>query len=211
MSSAKQQATTVRAALTAGDYAVRSKAGTPVAVVERKSLADLAGALNNGTLVFELANLTEMLRAAVVVEDRYGSPVEARVYAGRLPAGHSGSRPDPLPGDSDRLPRDATARRGVDVPVSRGGAGRVRIRTTPRAKIARRRTADGLRRGPSCAAQKATEARRVTGVTSGRKPDAPGAGRRSAGTSKGGFRYAVYRSHVLIRVTADRAYRSPDP
>jgi hypothetical protein len=69
----KQQATTVRAALTAGDYAVRSEAGTPVAVVERKSLPDLAGALSNGTLVFELAKLTEMPRAAVVVEDRYGN------------------------------------------------------------------------------------------------------------------------------------------
>jgi len=69
----KQQATTVRAALIAGDYAVRSEAGTPVAVVERKSLADLAGALSNGTLVFELAKLTEVPRAAVVVEDRYGN------------------------------------------------------------------------------------------------------------------------------------------
>jgi hypothetical protein len=82
----KQQATTVRAALIAGDYAVRSKAGTPVAVVERKSLADLAGALNNGTLVFELAKLTEMPRAAVVVEDRYGNLLKhAYTPAGFLP------------------------------------------------------------------------------------------------------------------------------
>ena len=82
----KQQATTVRAALTAGDYAVRSEAGTPVAVVERKSLADLAGALSNGTLVFELAKLTEMPRGAVVVEDRYGNLLK-RAYtpAGFLP------------------------------------------------------------------------------------------------------------------------------
>ncbi len=42
-------------------------------MVERKSLADLADALNNGTLVFELAKLAEMPRAAVVVEDRYGN------------------------------------------------------------------------------------------------------------------------------------------
>ena len=82
----KQQATTVRAALTAGDYAVRSQAGTPVAVVERKSLADLAGALSNGTLVFELAKLTEMPRAAVVVEDRYGNLLKhAYTPAGFLP------------------------------------------------------------------------------------------------------------------------------
>jgi hypothetical protein len=69
----KQQATTVRTALQAGDYAVMSEGGSPVVVVERKSLADLAGALNNGTLVFELAKLAEMPRAAVVVEDRYGN------------------------------------------------------------------------------------------------------------------------------------------
>jgi len=56
----KQQATTVRVALPAGDYAVRSEDGTPVAVVERKSLADLAGALNTGTLVFELAMLARV-------------------------------------------------------------------------------------------------------------------------------------------------------
>jgi hypothetical protein len=82
----KQQATTVRAALTAGDYAVRSEAGTPVAVVERKSLADLAGALSNGKLVFELAKLTEMPRSAVVVEDRYGNLLKhAYTPAGFLP------------------------------------------------------------------------------------------------------------------------------
>jgi hypothetical protein len=82
----KQQATTVRAALQAGDYAVMSEGGSPVVVVERKSLADLAGALNNGTLVFELAKLAEMPRAAVVVEDRYGSLLKhAYSPAGFLP------------------------------------------------------------------------------------------------------------------------------
>ncbi len=82
----KQQATTVRAALAAGDYAVLSETGRPVAVVERKSLADLAGALNSGTLVFELAKLAEMPRAAVVVEDRYGNLLKhAYAPAGFLP------------------------------------------------------------------------------------------------------------------------------
>jgi len=82
----KQQATTVREALPAGDYAVRSEDGSPVAVVERKSLGDLAGALNNGTLVFELARLAEMPRAAVVVEDRYGNLLKhAYAPAGFLP------------------------------------------------------------------------------------------------------------------------------
>lgn len=82
----KQQATTVRATLTAGDYAVRSAAGTLVAVVERKALADLAGGLNGGTLIFELAKLAEAPRAAVVVEDRYGSLLKhAYTPAGFLP------------------------------------------------------------------------------------------------------------------------------
>jgi len=82
----KQQATTVRAALPAGDYAVRADAGTPVALVERKSLADLAGGLNGGTLVFELAKLAEVPRAAVVVEDRYGNLLKhAYAPAGFLP------------------------------------------------------------------------------------------------------------------------------
>ena len=55
-------------------------------MVERKSLADLAGGLSNGTLVFELAKLAEMPRAAVVVEDRYGNLLKhAYTPAGFLP------------------------------------------------------------------------------------------------------------------------------
>lgn len=83
---AQQQADTIRAALMAGDYAVLAADGRPLAAVERKSLADLAGALNNGTLVFELARLTELPRAAVVVEDRYGNLLKhAYSPAGFLP------------------------------------------------------------------------------------------------------------------------------
>lgn len=69
----------------AGDYAVQAE-GKTVAAVERKSLADLAAGLNNGTLVFELAKLGEMPRAAVVVEDRYGNLLKhAYSPAGFLP------------------------------------------------------------------------------------------------------------------------------
>lgn len=82
----KQQATTRRAALPAGDYAVMSEAGMPVAAIERKSLADLAAGLNNGTLTFELSKLAELPRAAVVVEDRYGNLLKhAYAPAGFLP------------------------------------------------------------------------------------------------------------------------------
>jgi hypothetical protein len=52
---------------------VSAEDGSPVAVVERKSLADLAGSRNTGTLGFELARLADMTRAAVVVEDRYST------------------------------------------------------------------------------------------------------------------------------------------
>jgi hypothetical protein len=82
----KQQASTVRAVLAAGDYAVLSEAGTPVAAVERKSLADLAGSLSNGTLVFELGKLAQVARAALVVEDRYGNLLKhAHTPSGFLP------------------------------------------------------------------------------------------------------------------------------
>lgn len=86
---AKQQATTVRQALPAGDYGVLGADGSLLASVERKSLADLAGSLNNGTLVFELPKLAELPRAALVVEDRY-----SRLLAHRF--GASGFLPDLL-------------------------------------------------------------------------------------------------------------------
>jgi ERCC4 domain len=66
---AGKQARTLRRALTAGDYAVELD-GELVAVVERKSLADLASTLVDGSLNFLLAELAALPRAAVVVEDR---------------------------------------------------------------------------------------------------------------------------------------------
>lgn len=67
-----QQASTRTAALAVGDYGVLVD-GEVVAVVERKSLADLAGSLTGGRLAYRLAALAELPRAAVVVEDRYSS------------------------------------------------------------------------------------------------------------------------------------------
>jgi hypothetical protein len=69
----KQQAQTEREALPAGDYAVRDADGRIVAAVERKTIDDLAGSLNNGSLTFELAKLASVPRSALVVEDRYAS------------------------------------------------------------------------------------------------------------------------------------------
>lgn len=70
---ARQQVTTRRAALPAGDYGVRDAEGRWLAVVERKILADLAAGLSNGTFVYSLMKLAELPRAAVVVEDRYSA------------------------------------------------------------------------------------------------------------------------------------------
>jgi hypothetical protein len=69
----RQQAVSLeRRALPAGDYAVAAPGtGELAAVVERKTLADLAGSLVDGSLNYLLAELAAMPRAAVVVEDRY--------------------------------------------------------------------------------------------------------------------------------------------
>lgn len=83
---ARQQATTVRQALSAGDYGVMGANGALLASVERKALADLTGSLNNGTLVFELGKLAELPRAALVIEDRYSALLKFKYgAAGFLP------------------------------------------------------------------------------------------------------------------------------
>jgi hypothetical protein len=68
----QQQAATQRQGLSTGDYAVAHD-GEIVAVVERKSLADLVHRLIDGQLTYALADMTTVPRAAVVVEDRYSS------------------------------------------------------------------------------------------------------------------------------------------
>ena len=71
-----QQATTVRRALPAGDYAVE-RDGVIVAAVERKSLADLVSTMTTGKLRYLLADLAALPHAAVVVEDRYSAVFKA--------------------------------------------------------------------------------------------------------------------------------------
>jgi hypothetical protein len=83
---AKQQAETERLALVAGDYAVRDAKSTIVAAVERKTIGDLAGSLNDGSLAFELAKLSSLPRSALVVEDRYAALLKhAHAPTGYLP------------------------------------------------------------------------------------------------------------------------------
>jgi hypothetical protein len=69
---AHQQATTERLALPVGDYGVALDEQI-VAVVERKSLADLTRRLVDGQLTYSLAEMAILPRAAVVVEDRYSN------------------------------------------------------------------------------------------------------------------------------------------
>jgi type II secretory pathway component PulJ len=69
----KQAAETMRVALPAGDYAAQAQSGELLAAVERKSLHDLATALSNGTLAFQLQRLAELPLAALVVEARYSA------------------------------------------------------------------------------------------------------------------------------------------
>jgi hypothetical protein len=69
---ANRPVTTSRAALPAGDYAV--KAGdVVVASVERKTGDDFRTSLTDGSLGFLMAELASLPAAAVVVEDRYSS------------------------------------------------------------------------------------------------------------------------------------------
>jgi hypothetical protein len=75
------QATTQRRALPAGDYGVAFN-DEIVAVVERKSLADLASSLVDGSLTYALAELSTLSRAALVVEDRYSQIYKLAHVAG---------------------------------------------------------------------------------------------------------------------------------
>ncbi len=84
---AHQQASTVRRALPAGDYAVEAD-GLIVAAVERKSLTDLVGTMTTGKLRYLLAELAMVGAAAVVVEDRYSSVFKlSRVRPSTIAAG----------------------------------------------------------------------------------------------------------------------------
>ncbi len=69
---AKQKVTVARAALPIGDYGVSIEERF-IAVVERKSMADLSAGLSDGGLVFQMAELATYPSAAVVVEDRYAA------------------------------------------------------------------------------------------------------------------------------------------
>jgi hypothetical protein len=82
----RQQASTARFALPAGDYAVRDPDGIVVAAVERKTIDDLGSSLSNGSFAFELGKLGALYRAAVVVEAGYSKLLgRSHVPVGFLP------------------------------------------------------------------------------------------------------------------------------
>jgi hypothetical protein len=66
----RQAVRTVSRGLRCGDYGV-TVAGSLVAAVERKSLADLVSSLTGGKLAYSIADLAALPRGAVVVEERY--------------------------------------------------------------------------------------------------------------------------------------------
>jgi hypothetical protein len=74
---AAQQASVAKVALPAGDYAVLGSDGEPLAAVERKSVENLVTDLVDGSIVFQLAALSELARAAVAVEGRYEALTKA--------------------------------------------------------------------------------------------------------------------------------------
>ncbi len=67
---AGRQVIVERRALPCGDYAAIADE-VVVAVVERKTLANLAASLSDGSLAFQMQRLAEVGRAAVVVEGEY--------------------------------------------------------------------------------------------------------------------------------------------
>ncbi len=67
---ADRQVTMERRALPTGDYAAIAEDAV-VAVVERKTLANLATSLSDGSLAFQMQRLAEAGRSAVVVEGEY--------------------------------------------------------------------------------------------------------------------------------------------
>ncbi len=82
---ANQPVSVERRALPAGDYGVELD-GRLVAAVERKTVADLAKVLVDGSFGYVLADLSSLPRAAVVVEDRYAEVYRLdRVAQGFVP------------------------------------------------------------------------------------------------------------------------------
>jgi len=104
--------------------------GSVPAAVERKTLDDLATALSNGTLAFQLQRLAELPLAAIVVEARYAALYKLEHVDGSWLVDQLARLPGPLPRSPARLRRLPPLRRRLDLPPPRHGARR-RGRTQP--------------------------------------------------------------------------------
>jgi hypothetical protein len=125
-----QQASTQRRALPAGDYGVEA-GGEIVAVVERKTLADLAGRLVDGSLTYALAELATLERAALVVEDRYADLFKLQHVAAGFVADLLAAVQVRYP-SSQRVLRHPALGRGMDLPFPRCRPRTPRSRTQQR-------------------------------------------------------------------------------
>ena len=110
--------------MTAGDYAVTAADGTLVAVVEPKSLDNLASALSDGTLTFQLQRLAELRLAAIVVEARYNALFKLEHVDGNWLADQLASLQVRYPRSPAHLRRQQTARGRLDLPLPHRGARR---------------------------------------------------------------------------------------
>src|SRR6266571_3083641 len=96
-----------RRAVPAGDYAA-VVGGAVVAVIERKTLENLAASLSDGGLAFQLQRLAEVARAAIVVEGDYPDLFRTQPGRGSWLADMLAAPRSALPRDSNRLRRLAT-------------------------------------------------------------------------------------------------------
>ena len=115
-----------RRALPAGDYAA-AVGGAVAAVIERKTLENLASSLSDGGLAFQMQRLAEVARAAIVVGGRLPGSLSDSAGPWILARRHAGTPGCPIPRDSDRVRWFAAVRRGVGVPLSRRGGWRLSV------------------------------------------------------------------------------------
>ena len=111
-----QQATTRKAPLRAGDYAI-TDGDEVIAAVERKSVEDLSSTLLSGRMSYLMADLASLPRAAVVVESGYSKIFKLTHAPGATVAGVAGRGPGQVPVGADRLLREPLARAGVGLPL----------------------------------------------------------------------------------------------
>lgn len=196
-----QQATTVRERLACGDYAVQL-AGTVVAVVERKTSNDLISSMISGRMKFLMAELAELPRAAVVVEEGYGKIFKAAYVAGSVAAEQLAEIQAQFPGSADRVLRDPAARRGMDLSLAR----RMPVRTRARggyigAGGELQSSLGGVRHRPTPAAEAGRYSNMGSTLRIGRAGSRTDSRRDSGGLGPGPFRVLAHKPYAEVDQT----------